>query len=57
MNSTDGYNTFVTSVEGNFDDCQRMVKEIFNDKEYNNELLICNYIFMLLLTIVYIFAK
>ena len=39
MNSTDGYNTVVRSVEGNFDDCQRMVKEIFNDKEYNNELL------------------
>lgn len=39
MNSTVGNNTFVSSVKGNFDDCQRMVKEIFNDKDYNNELL------------------
>ncbi len=31
MDTTDGYNTHVVSVRGNFDDCQTGVKEIFSD--------------------------
>lgn len=38
MNTTDGKNTYVVSVKGNFDDCQSAVKEIFGDVEFN-ELL------------------
>lgn len=38
MNTTDGDNTYVVGVKGNFDDCQNAVKEIFGDKEYNNLL-------------------
>lgn len=33
MVTTDGSNTHVVAVEGNFDDCQRAVKEIFSDAE------------------------
>lgn len=33
MTTTDGENTYVVGVEGNFDDCQSAVKEIFADKE------------------------
>lgn len=35
MLSTNGNNTYVYAVKGNFDDCQRMVKEVFNDIEFN----------------------
>lgn len=38
MTSTGGQNTFVVSVEGNFDDCQNAVKKIFSDKEFNLKL-------------------
>jgi len=34
-----GDNTKVVSVKGNFDDCQTGVKNIFNDKNFNEELL------------------
>lgn len=34
MNTTEGDNTYVVAVEGNFDDCQTAVKEIFADQEY-----------------------
>lgn len=33
-----GKNVFVSSVEGNFDDAQTGVKEIFTDSEFNREL-------------------
>lgn len=36
MTTTDGNNTYVVAVKGNFDDCQNAVKEIFGDKEYND---------------------
>lgn len=38
MVSTDGKNTHVASINGNFDDCQRIVKDIFADKEVEKEL-------------------
>ncbi|RQD74168.1 MAG: threonine synthase [Candidatus Syntrophonatronum acetioxidans] len=38
MTSTGGQNTFVVSVEGNFDDCQNAVKNIFSDREFNLQL-------------------
>ena len=38
MRTTDGKNTHVYSVEGNFDDCQNGVKEIFGDAAFNEEL-------------------
>jgi len=38
MRSTDGKNTFVYGVKGNFDDCQNGVKAIFNDLDFNREL-------------------
>jgi threonine synthase len=38
MVSTDGANTAVIGVQGNFDDCQNMVKEIFNDAAFTAEL-------------------
>lgn len=34
MNTTDGKNTYVIAVKGNFDDCQTGVKDIFSDFEY-----------------------
>ncbi len=34
MVTTTGNNTHVVAVDGNFDDCQRGVKAIFNDKEF-----------------------
>jgi threonine synthase len=34
MVSTDGVNTTVIGVQGNFDDCQNMVKEIFDDAAF-----------------------
>ncbi|PKM83946.1 MAG: threonine synthase, partial [Firmicutes bacterium HGW-Firmicutes-13] len=38
MTTTEGSNTFVVSVKGNFDDCQNAVKEIFADVSFNNYL-------------------
>ncbi|WP_027338989.1 threonine synthase [Halonatronum saccharophilum] len=35
MLTTDGDNTFVVGVDGNFDDCQSGVKEIFGDDDFN----------------------
>ncbi|HEX3030955.1 MAG TPA: threonine synthase [Bacillota bacterium] len=38
MTTTDGNNTHVVAVRGNFDDCQNAVKTIFGDRDYNQEL-------------------
>ncbi|MGC8765002.1 MAG: threonine synthase [Brevinematia bacterium] len=38
MTTTDGKNTYVIGVEGNFDDCQTMVKKIFADSEFKEEV-------------------
>ncbi len=38
MKTTDGKNTFVVGVKGNFDDCQTMVKKIFADMEFREEI-------------------
>lgn len=38
MTTTDGNNTYVVAVKGNFDDCQNAVKEIFGDKDFNSVL-------------------
>ncbi|MBE6022911.1 MAG: threonine synthase [Cellulosilyticum sp.] len=45
MVTTEGDNTFVVGVKGNFDDCQTTVKEIFGDKEFAKELADKNYKF------------
>lgn len=42
MTTTDGDNTYVLAVKGNFDDCQSKVKEIFSDEDYKAELLELN---------------
>ena len=34
----DGNNVFVSAVKGNFDDCQRAVKNLFASKEFNDTL-------------------
>ncbi|MEG0239948.1 MAG: threonine synthase [Anaerorhabdus sp.] len=39
MLTTQGKNTQVYAVKGNFDDCQRMVKEVFNDSSFNKKCL------------------
>ena len=39
MTTTDGENTYVIAIKGNFDDCQTKVKEIFSDAAFKNELL------------------
>lgn len=44
MTTQEGDNVFVTSIEGNFDDAQSGVKEIFNDSEYSEFLNENNYI-------------
>lgn len=44
MTTQEGNNVYVTSIEGNFDDAQRGVKEIFNDSEYSEFLYKHNYI-------------
>ena len=44
MVTQEGDNTYVTSIEGNFDDAQNGVKEIFNDSEYKKFLEENNYI-------------
>lgn len=38
MATQTGDNTFVVAVDGNFDDCQRGVKQIFGDAEFNAAL-------------------
>ncbi|MGM0501223.1 MAG: threonine synthase [Bacillota bacterium] len=38
MLTTEGDNTAVVAVEGNFDDCQSTVKEVFGDQEFKNLL-------------------
>jgi len=45
MVTTEGDNTFVVGVKGNFDDCQTTVKEIFGDKEFAKKLADKNYKF------------
>lgn len=39
MLTTEGNNTHVVSVRGNFDDCQNAVKDIFTDKQFSDYLL------------------
>ena len=39
MTTTDGDNTYAVAVDGNFDDCQTAVKEIFADAAFNQQLL------------------
>ncbi len=39
MTTTDGNNTYVAAVKGNFDDCQNAVKEIFGDRRFNEYLV------------------
>jgi threonine synthase len=39
MLTTGGRNTYVTAVKGNFDDCQKIVKEIFSDEDFNSSLI------------------
>ena len=38
MTTTDGSNTYVVAVRGNFDDCQNSVKDIFGDQQFKNVL-------------------
>ncbi len=38
MSTTDGDNTYVVAIKGNFDDCQDGVKRIFGDQEMAREL-------------------
>ncbi|EPY6470423.1 threonine synthase [Clostridium sporogenes] len=45
MVTQEGKNTFVVGIEGNFDDAQSGVKEIFNDREFNELLEENGYIF------------
>ncbi len=40
-----GDNTFVIGIEGNFDDAQSGVKELFNDIQFNRKLYENNYMF------------
>ncbi len=42
MTTTEGENTYVIAVKGNFDDCQSKVKKIFSDENFKNELLELN---------------
>ncbi|MEK6266759.1 MAG: threonine synthase [Clostridium sp.] len=44
MTTQEGNNVYVTSIEGNFDDAQTGVKEIFNDSKYSEFLDKHNYI-------------
>lgn len=43
MLTTAGSNTHVAGVEGNFDDCQNMVKSIFGDPQFNRLLFLKGY--------------
>lgn len=45
MITQNGSNTYVINIEGNFDDAQNGVKEIFNDKKFNELLNENNYTF------------
>jgi len=45
MLTTDGNNTFVVGVHGNFDDCQTAVKEVFSNKELKERLEQKNMVF------------
>ena len=45
MITQEGKNTFVVGIEGNFDDAQRGVKEVFADRSYNEELSSNGYMF------------
>lgn len=45
MNTQSGNNTYVVTIEGNFDDAQRGVKEIFSDAAFNRVLGDNGYIF------------
>ncbi len=45
MRTTDGDNTFVLAVKGNFDDCQNKVKELFIDEEFKEDVKKHNYVF------------
>lgn len=38
MTTTQGKNVGVSALRGNFDDCQKGVKEIFSDEEFNSSL-------------------
>lgn len=42
MATTDGYNTHVVAIEGNFDNCQSGVKQIFADTEMQQKLAAAN---------------
>lgn len=42
MTTTEGDNTYVIAVEGNFDDCQNKVKEIFANQDFKDQLLELN---------------
>jgi len=44
MTTQEGKNTFVVAIEGNFDDAQNAVKQLFNDKEFVNILSKDNYL-------------
>lgn len=44
MKSQEGSNTYVVSINGNFDDAQGAVKKIFNDIEFQKQLENNNYI-------------
>ena len=44
MRTQEGNNTYVVSINGNFDDAQSAVKNIFGDEEFNKLLLKNNYI-------------
>ena len=45
MSTTDGENTHVVAIKGNFDDCQTAVKRIFADEKMNKLLDENGYIF------------
>ena len=45
MITTSGHNTAVVAVEGNFDDCQSTVKEVFGDQEFKELLAQSGYRF------------
>lgn len=45
MVTTNGNNTHVVAVEGNFDDCQTAVKNIFTDDSFNEKISELGYVF------------
>jgi Threonine synthase len=38
MTSVEDSNVFNIAIQGTFDDCQHLVKEMFNDKEFRNKI-------------------